>query len=72
LITEDKVLRCHSTGIRGQMGLHGTKRTCGILLTKRTDGSRQDQQDRGKRQDKEYRSENEGPRGQIGFCSRGP
>jgi hypothetical protein len=46
LIAQDKVLTCDSTGIRGQMGLHRTKRTYRIYQTKRTDDSRQDQQDR--------------------------
>jgi hypothetical protein len=44
LIAQDKVLRCDSTGIRGQMGLHRTKRTYGISQTKRKDSIRQDQQ----------------------------
>jgi hypothetical protein len=48
LIAQDKVLRCDYTGIRGQMGLHRTKRTYRIYQTKRTDDIRQDHQDRGK------------------------
>jgi hypothetical protein len=37
LIVQDKMLRCDSTGIRGQMRLHRTKRTYGISQTKRKD-----------------------------------
>jgi hypothetical protein len=67
LIAQDKVLRCDFTGIRGQMGLHRTKRTYEISQTKRMDGIRQDQQDRGMRQDKKYRPEYAVHRGQMGL-----
>jgi hypothetical protein len=66
LIAQDKVLRCDFTGIRGQIGLHRTKRTYGTSQTKRMDGIRQDQKDRGIRLDKKDRPEYAGPRGQIG------
>jgi hypothetical protein len=52
LIVQDQVLRCDSTEIRGQMGLHRTKRTYGISQTKRKDSIRQDQHDRKIRQNK--------------------
>jgi hypothetical protein len=42
LIAQDRVLKCDSTGIRGQMELHMTMRTYGISQSKRTDGIRQD------------------------------
>jgi hypothetical protein len=72
LIVQDKVLRCDSTGIRGQMRLHRTKRTYGISQTKRKDSIRQDQHDRKIRQNKKYSSENAGPRRQMGLYCTGP
>jgi hypothetical protein len=62
LIAQDKVLRCDFTGIRGQIGLHRTKRTYGTSHTKRMDDIRQDQKDRGIRLDKKDRPEYAGPR----------